>query len=161
MSYFLWPHGLQHASFPVPHHLPEFAQSHSVESVMPPNHLILCCPLSSCLSLSQHQGFFQWVCSLHQVAKVSELQSVSVLPMNIQGWFPLGWLVVSPCCPKDSPESSPAPQFEGINSSILSLLYGLTHTSIQNYWKNHSFDYRQSDITFYCQSDVSAFYYAV
>ena len=28
----------------------------STESVMPSIHLILCCPLSSCLSLSQHQG---------------------------------------------------------------------------------------------------------
>ena len=33
--------------------------------------------------------------------------SVSVLPMDIQGWFPLG----SPCCPRDSLESSPAPQY--------------------------------------------------
>ena len=31
-------------------------------------------PFSSCLSLSQHQGLFQWVGSLHQVAKVLELQ---------------------------------------------------------------------------------------
>ena len=36
--------------------------------------------------------------------------SASVLPVNIQGWFPLGltgWLVWSPCCPRDSQESSP------------------------------------------------------
>ena len=31
--------------FPVLHHLPEFAQIMSIESVMPSNHLILCCPL--------------------------------------------------------------------------------------------------------------------
>ena len=31
--------------FPVPHHLPEFAQVHVIELVMPSNHLILCCPL--------------------------------------------------------------------------------------------------------------------
>ena len=37
---------------------------------------------------------------------------------------------------------SPAPQFEGINSSMLSLLYGPTPTSIHDYWKNHSFDSR-------------------
>ena len=41
----------------------------SIESVMPSNHLILCCSL-----LSQHQGLFKWVNSLHQVAKVLEFQ---------------------------------------------------------------------------------------
>ena len=38
-------------------------------------------------------------------------------------------------------ESSPAPQFENINSLALSLLYGPTLASIHDYWKNHSFDY--------------------
>ena len=46
----------------------------SIESVMPPNHLILCCPLLLPPNLSQHQGLFQWVRSLHQVAKVLEFQ---------------------------------------------------------------------------------------
>ena len=36
---------------------------------------------------------------------------------------------------------SPAPQFESINFSVLSLLYSPTLTSIYDYWKNHSFDY--------------------
>ena len=39
-------------------------------------------------------------------------------------------------------KSSPAPEFEAINSLVLCLLYGLTLTSIHDYWKNHSFDYR-------------------
>ena len=60
-------------------------------------------PLSPCLNLSQHQGLFQWVSS-HQVAKVLDL-SASVLPLNIQDWFPLG-LTRSPCCPRDSQDSS-------------------------------------------------------
>ena len=47
------------------------------------------------------------------------------------------WLVGSPCCPRDSQESSPTAQF--ISSSMLSL-YGLTFPSIHDYWKNHSFD---------------------
>ena len=33
------------SGIPVPHHLPEFAQVHSIAPVMPSNHLILCCPL--------------------------------------------------------------------------------------------------------------------
>ena len=44
----------------------------SVESVMPSNHLILCRPLL--LNLSQHQGLFQRISSLHQVAKILQLQ---------------------------------------------------------------------------------------
>ena len=48
--------------------------------------------------------------------------SASVLPTSIQGGFPLR-LVWSLCCPRDSQESSPAPQFEGISSLALRLLY--------------------------------------
>ena len=84
----------------------------SIESVMPSNCLILCHPLlllpsifsnirafSNELALcirwpkywsSQHQSF-QWI------FRVDFLQD---------------WLVWSPCCPRDSPEASPAPQFE-------------------------------------------------
>ena len=49
-------------------------------------------------------------------------------------------LVGSPCSTWDSQESSPTPQFESINSSAHSFLYGPTLTSIHNYWKNHSLD---------------------
>ena len=61
--------------------------------------------------------------------------------------------VLNPCCSKDSQGSSPIPQFKIINSSVLSLLYGPTLTSVHDHWKNHSFDYM--DI---CQQrDGSAF----
>ena len=84
---------------------------------------------------------------------IGDLALASVLPINFQGLFPLRFTVGSPCCPRDSQESSPAPQFESINSLVLSLLYGSTITSVHDYWKNHSFDY-----TDLCQqSDVSAF----
>ena len=46
------------------------------------------------------------------------------------------------CSPKDSHVSSSTPQFKSINSSVLSLFYGPTLTSIYDYWKNHCFDYR-------------------
>ena len=49
----------------------------------------------------------------------------------------LAW---SPGCPYDSQEPSSASQFECISSSVLSLLYGPTLTSVHDYWKNHSFD---------------------
>ena len=46
-----------------------------IASVMPSSHLILLTPSSpSALSLSQHQGLFQWVICSHQMTKIPELQ---------------------------------------------------------------------------------------
>ena len=82
--------------------------------------------------------------------------STSVLPMSIQGWFPLR-LVLSPCCPGDSEESSPAPQLEGINSLALCLLYCSSLITICDLWKDHSLDC--SDLCWL--SNVSAFLHTV
>ena len=64
----------------------------SIESVIPSNHP-LPSPFPPAFSLSQHQEIFQWVSPLHQVAKqsIKASASASVLPKNIQDWFPLGW----------------------------------------------------------------------
>ena len=63
----------------------------SIESVMPSNHLILCRPFSSYLQSFPASGSFPIVSSSHQMAEVLEFSvSASVLPMNIQDWFPLG-----------------------------------------------------------------------
>ena len=61
----------------------------SIESVMPSNHLILSPPSLPAFNLSWYQGLFQWVTSLHRVAKVFRASAL-VLPVNIQGWFPSG-----------------------------------------------------------------------
>ena len=66
--------------------------------------------------------------------------SASVLPVNIQDWFPLGWTGRISLQSKGLSESSPMPQFKSINSSALSFLYSPTLTSIHDYWNNHSFD---------------------
>ena len=120
--------------FPVLRHLPELAQIHIhwVSDAIQPSHP-RSPPSSSALNLSQHQGLFQWVSS-HQVAKVLELQ----LQNRSFQWifrvdFRHDWLVWSPCCPRDSQESSPTPQFERINSLALSLLYGPTLTTNSHY----------------------------
>ena len=63
----------------------------SIELVMPSNHLILCCPLLLLPSIFPASGSFpmsQFFASDGQNIGVSA--SVWVLPMNIQGWFPLG-----------------------------------------------------------------------
>ena len=66
--------------------------------------------------------------------------SASVLPVNIQDWFPLVWTGLISLQSRDSQESSPTPPFKSINSSVLSFLYSPTLTSIHDYWKNHSLD---------------------
>ena len=48
----------------------------SVESVMPSNHLILCCPLLLLPSIPQQQGLSRWVSSSHQAARVLELLGI-------------------------------------------------------------------------------------
>ena len=135
--------------FPVLHYIPEFAQTqvHWLNDAIQLSHPLLL--PSPSLNLSQHQDLFLWVGSSHQGLKVLELQHQS-FQWIFRVDFLQDWLVWSPCCPRDSQESSPAPQFETINSLALSLLNGPTLTSVHDYWKNHSFDYRdlcgQSDV---------------
>ena len=61
-------------SFPVHHQLPEHAQTHVLQIVMPSNHLILCHPLLLLPSIFPSISLFQWVSSLYEVAKVLEFQ---------------------------------------------------------------------------------------
>ena len=98
----------------------------SIKSVVPSNCLILCHPLlllpwifPRISNLSQSFPMNHLFASGGQSIGVSA--STSVLPMNIQGWFPLGLTGGSPCSPRDSWESSPTPQFK-CNSSVLSIL---------------------------------------
>ena len=119
------PQGLKHSRLPCPSPSPGVCSNS--------------CPLS-------------WWC--HPIISSSCLQSFPA-----SGSFPIGWLLTSggqstgasashqsfqwifsvdfledwlwaPCCPRDSQESSPTPQFKSINSLVLSLLYGPTLTSI-------------------------------
>ena len=142
--------------FPVLHHLLEFAQTHihGVSDAIPPSH-----PLSppSPLNLSHHEGLSQWVGSSHQVVKVmapgGTSASASVLPVNIQDWFPLGW---TGWISLQSKGLSSLLQNHNSKASVLwrsAFLIVQLSISIRDYWKNCSFDY--ADL---CQhSDVSAF----
>ena len=103
-----------------------------IESVMPSNHLILCCPLPRLPSIFPSIRVLSNESGLHISGQsIGVSASVSVFPVNIQGLLHLGLMVGSPCNPRDPHESSPAPQFESINSLALSLLYGPTLTSVQ------------------------------
>ena len=144
---------------PVHHQLPEFTETYVqwVSDAIQPSHP-LSSPCPPAFNLSQHQGLFKWVSSLHQVAKVLQfqLQHQSFLWI-FRVDFLQDWLVWSPCSPSNSQESSPTPQFKSINSLVLSFLYSPTLTSIHDYWKNHSLD----KMELCWQSNVSAFKYAV
>jgi len=92
MSKSLRPHGLQLArpplSFTISQSLFKFM---STELVMPSNHLILCCPLLLLFQFFPASASFlmsQIFTSGGQSIRASA--SASVLPMNIQDWFPLG-----------------------------------------------------------------------
>ena len=128
---------------------PEFAQTHvhRVSDAIQSSHS-LSSPSPHTSNLSQHQGLFQWVSSLQQVAKLLEFQ---LKHQSFQRIFRTDFLqdrqVSSPCSLRDSQESSITPQFKTISSSALNLLYGRTLTSIHveklshpYYWKNYRFD---------------------
>ena len=77
---------------PVSHHLPEFSQVHVhwIDDAIQASHPLL--PSSPfAFNLSQHHGLFQWVCCLHQVAKVL---SFSISPFNEYSGL-ISWLLGS------------------------------------------------------------------
>ena len=115
--------------FPALHYLSEFAQLHVhwVSDAIQPSH-----PLSSvsppAFSLSQHQGLFsinRFFASGGQ--SIGASASVSVLPMNIEGWFPLGWTVWISLQSKGLSRVFFNITVKSNNSSALSFLYGPTH----------------------------------
>ena len=127
----------------VHHKLPESTQTHVhwVGDAIQTSHPLLS-PSPPVPNPSQCQSLFQWVNSLHEVAKVLEL----LLQHQSFQWifrtdFLEDWLVGSPFSPKDSQESSSVPQLESIDSLALNLLYGPALTSINDYWISHCFDY--------------------
>ena len=93
MSESLWPHGLQHARPPCPSPTPG-ACSNSCPSNRWCHPIIssFVVPFSSCLQSFSASGSFprsQFFISGGQSTGVSA--SASVIPKNIQDWFPLGW----------------------------------------------------------------------
>ena len=89
----LWPHGLQHTRLPCPSPTPgAYSNSCLSNQWCHPTISSSVVPLSSCLQSFPASGSFQmsrFSTSCGQSIGVSA--SASVLPMNIQDWFPLGW----------------------------------------------------------------------
>ena len=75
------------------------------------NHLIFCHPLLlPPLVFPSIRVFSNESVLCIRCQSIGASASASVLPMTIQDWFPLDWLVWSPCSPRDFQESSPTPQ---------------------------------------------------
>ena len=125
----------------------------SIESMMPPNHLILCHLLLLLPSVFPSIKVFSNEFFTSGGQRIGASASASVFPKNIQDWFPLGLTGLISLQSKGLSRISPTPQFESINSWALRLLYGPTLTSMHDYWKNHSFNYM--DLCW--QDNVSAF----
>ena len=128
-SIMLWFCVLQHARLPCPLPFPGIcSNSYPLSQWCHPiisSSVIL---LSSFLQSLPASGYFpvsQFFVSPSQSTGASV--SASVLPMNIQDWFPLGLTELISLQSKDSQDSSPTPQFEGINSSVLSFLLSSSH----------------------------------
>ena len=98
-------------------------------------------PFSSRLQYFPASGSFQmsqFFSSGAQSIRVSA--SALVLLMNIQDWFLLGWTCWISLQFKGLSRVFSNTTVQSISSLELSLLYGPSLTSIQDYWKNHSFD---------------------
>ena len=111
----------------------------SIELVIPTNHLILCHPLlllpsnfpsirvfsnesALCIRWPKYWSFSFSISPSDEYSGLSSSRMDQLDLLAVQG----------------TQESSPTPQFKSINSSVLSLLYGPTLTSIHDYRKNHS-----------------------
>ena len=112
--------------FPVHNQFPEFTQTHvhwlgdAIQQSHP-----LWSPSPPAFNLSQHQGLFKWVSSSYQVAKVLKFQ---LQHQSFQWIFRTDFLYNgSPCCPRESQESSPKQQFKSINSLVLIFLEPNSH----------------------------------
>ena len=141
MSYSLRPHERQHARLLCPSLPPRVcASSWPLSWWCHPTISSSVTLFFSCLQSFPASGSFP-ISQLFASGGPSIGASASVLPMNLQGWFPLELTIWSACSPRVSQVSSPAPQFESINSSALSRLCGSTLASVHDYRQNHSFDH--------------------
>ena len=119
------PMGCSTLGFPVHHNSRSSLKLMCIESVMPFNHLILCRPLLLLLSIFPTIRVFSELAFHIRWPKYWSFSfrnpRVDLLRNRLAG---------SPCSPRDSQESSPAPHFESINSLVFSLLYCPTLTSV-------------------------------
>ena len=137
----LWPPGLQHTRLPCPSPSPRACSNSSpLSQWCHPTISSSVVPFSSCLQTFPTSGSFL-MSQLFTSGGQSIGTSASVLPMNIQDWFPLGLTGLISLLSKGLFRvfSSTAVQNHYFFSA--SVAYGGTLTLIHDYQKNHTFDY--------------------
>ena len=130
---------------PVLHHLPELAQTHVHwvgDAIQPFHPLLSPCPPASIFPRIM-------VVSSESALRIKWPLEAFVLPVNIQGWFPLGLTGLISLQSKwlsrvFSSTTIWKHQFFGTQPS-----YGPTLTSVHDYWKNHSFNYTDLKTAWY------------
>ena len=131
----LQPHESQHARPPCPSQTPGvYSNSCPSSPWCHPAISSSVVPFSSCPQSLPPLGSFpmsQVFAWGGQSTRVSA--SASVLPMNTQDWFPLGWTGWISLQSRDSQKSSLTPQFKSINFSVLSFLHSPTLISIHDH----------------------------
>ena len=147
----LWPCGLQHTRLPCPSPTPRaYSNSCASSQWCHPTISSSVIPFSSCLQFFPASGSFlmsQFFALGGQIIGISA--SESILPMNIQDWFPLGLTCLI------SRHSKGLSRFFS-NTTVQKHQFFLsspTLTSICNYCKNHNFDC----INLCWQSNISSF----
>ena len=145
----LRPNGQQHTRLPCPSPFPGVcSNSLSIELMIPSNHLILLSSIFPSIRVFSNELALCIRCP-----SIGASASAPVLPMNIQGWFPLGWTGLVSMLSKELSRVFSSTTVQKHQSLFFSFLYGPTLISVHDYWKNHSFD--NTDL---CQqSDIAAF----
>ena len=139
----LQPHGLQHARLHCPSPSRRLLKLMSIESTMPSNHLILCCPHLLLSSIFPSIRVFFNELALRIMWPKYWSFSFSISPSNEYSRlisFRMDWLNLFAV----QGTLKSLPQHHSSKASGLHFLYSPTLTSINDYWKNHSFD--QTDL---------------
>ena len=141
VSNFLRPHGLQHSRPHCPSPTPRvYSNSCPLSWWCHPTISSSVIPSPPAFNLSQHQGLFKWVSSSLRWPKYWSFDSTSVLPMNIQDWFPLGWTGWIYLQSKGLSRVFPNTTVQKHWSFSAQLSLESNSQSINDYWENHSFD---------------------
>ena len=151
----LWPHELKHTRLPYPSPSPRVCSDLCPLSWWcHPTISSFVVPFSSCLQSFPASGPFlmSWLFASGDQS-IGASASASVLPVNVQGLFPLGRTGLISLQSKRLSRVFSNSKFESINFSALNLPYGPALTFVPSYWKSHDFEYMHI-----CQqNDVSAF----
>ena len=141
MSNSLWPHGTV-AHQTAANSSQSLLKLMLIESVMPSNYLILCCPLLCLPSIFPSNRIFSSESALHIRWPKYWSFSFSITPSNEYSRlisFRIDWfdLLAIQRTLRSLPQHH---SLKSISYLVLSFLYGSNLTSIHDYWKNHSFD---------------------